>query len=232
METQGLLYGDEKDSSSNSSSFNDPLLFTHKKAPEEQTWWKFIHALGFVTGGTTFILGTFCFFPDHFNWVTGFEIAGVAYTVGSTGFLTVDVLEFFTFTRDKLLRINIFASATGSFCYLIGSIFFIPELEATEYGVSIGIWGFILGSAFIAASQSCKVVRIWREKPVDMTAIGVEGGAFLGAFFFLVGTIMFRASPPVGSQIYVDVLILWMCGSVFFTLGGFFLTVRHACMGK
>jgi hypothetical protein len=39
--------------------------------------------------------------------------AGVLYTVGSCGFLFVDVLEYFTFDEDAWLRTNIAMSATG-----------------------------------------------------------------------------------------------------------------------
>ncbi|PRP81540.1 hypothetical protein PROFUN_10902 [Planoprotostelium fungivorum] len=207
-------------------------LYSQEQKTHDKTWWKVIHALAFLTGGITFVIGTGCYFPYDYNWTLGFKIAGISYTIGSAGFLTVDVLEFFTFTEDRWLRLNIFASATGSLCYLIGSLFFIPELQSLSHGSDVGVWGFILGSAFIAASQFCKVIRIIREKPIDSSAIGVEGGAFLGAAFFLVGTILFRDGLVVASREYVEVLVLWILGSIFFTVGGIFLTIRHACMGK
>ena len=45
--------------------------------------------------------------------------AGWLYTLGSCGFLYVDVLEYFTFTEPELvwLRRNISLSAMGSFWY-------------------------------------------------------------------------------------------------------------------
>jgi len=82
-----------------------------------QTWWIVTHFLGFFTGGTTFIAGTLCYYyPD---WHAGALVAGVLYTVGSFGFLYVDVLEFFTFTEDAWLRTNIAMSAFGSTWYVI-----------------------------------------------------------------------------------------------------------------
>lgn len=42
-------------------------------------------------------------------------------------------------------------SMTGSALYVIGSAGFLPSVVA--YNPLIGIWGFVLGSAFIAWSQ-------------------------------------------------------------------------------
>ena len=55
--------------------------------------------------------GTACYFYP--NWESGGLYAGILYTLGSCGFLYVDILEFFTFTEEGWLRINIFLSATG-----------------------------------------------------------------------------------------------------------------------
>ena len=73
---------------------------------------------------------------------------------------------------------------------------------------------------------------IIRDKPVDRSALGVEGGAFFGAFFFLVGTIIYNTKPIIASRLYEDVLVLWMFGSISFTIGGLFLSVRHIFLGK
>jgi hypothetical protein len=43
------------------------------------------------------------------------------------------------------LGINFICSVTGSFLYLIGSIYFIPATNC----IVIGIWGFIIGSIVI-----------------------------------------------------------------------------------
>ena len=52
---------------------------------EDQTWWRVTHSLSFFLGGSTFIMGTMCYFyPD---WKEGGEYAGWLYTLGSCGFL-------------------------------------------------------------------------------------------------------------------------------------------------
>ncbi len=73
--------------------------------------WRFTHALGFALGGTTFIAGTACYYFPSVD-PTGLKSA-ILYTVGSFGFLFVDVLEFVTYTEDSYLRINISLSAVS-----------------------------------------------------------------------------------------------------------------------
>ncbi len=178
-----------------SASTKTPLLGGRVVAPAPSTvsvtatvWWRVVHALAFVVGGATFTAGSSLLLLP----TTDGNAVGVLYTLGSLSFLTVDVLEFFTFTSPRLLRLNILASALGSTAYVIGSIGFIQPVAMTDAGPAVGNWGFIVGSALIGASQLCKVVRIWRDRDVEnrldrLTAIGVEGGAGIGAACFLIG---------------------------------------------
>ena len=65
-------------------------------------WWRVTHFLGFFIGGMTFIFGTLCYyFP---KWTDGAFDAAFLYTLGSVGFLYVDLLEFFTCPLLNLLR--------------------------------------------------------------------------------------------------------------------------------
>ena len=120
----------------------------NKIGKENTIWWRLLHSFGFMTGGITFIIGTgvlYCVPTDYIaNLSAGF------YTVGSLGFLLVDVMEFFTYTSSLLLRFNITLSAMGSALYVIGSVGFFADIFNENYGT--GVWGFILGSAFIGLS--------------------------------------------------------------------------------
>jgi hypothetical protein len=197
--------------------------------------WRTVHFMGFFTGGTFFIAGTACyFFP---NWVNGSLDAALLYIIGSFGFLTVDLLEFFTFVEEPCLRTNIALSAIGSLLYIIGSVGWLPQIMAQSQ--VWGIWGFILGSFFITVSQAWKVHRIGsngrasRGFHVDnimgtkeqFTAAGVEAGAGLGALCFLIGTLMYYAGCN-----FTVVLWIWIAGSSSFTIGSLFLGYRHAAM--
>lgn len=62
-----------------------PTVVDWSKAP----LWKLAHALGFATGGVTFVLGTLCFFPEHYEWATGFLLSAILYIVGSVGCVCV-----------------------------------------------------------------------------------------------------------------------------------------------
>jgi hypothetical protein len=200
---------------------------------ESTAWWRGSHAFGFLLGGTTFIAGTGVLFVPNQTPLLA-SVSAALYTLGSVGFLYVDVLEFFTFTTLPLLRANISLSALGSTLYVVGSVGFFPAL----YNVSEvpGVWGFILGSAFIAVSQVCKLVRIgWSEReegfalsrltssPDSLTSTGTEGGAALGATFFLVGTLLLW----LNAASFFVVVLLWTLGSLAFTTGGLALAYRH-----
>lgn len=190
----------------------------------ETVWWRVVHAGAFLLGGVTFLIGSALLFAEQTPAIG--DAVGFNYVVGSLGFLTVDVQEFFTFTSPRLLRLNISASALGSLAYVLGSVGFIPVV-AEPVGPDLGNMGFIVGSCLIACSQFCKVVRICRSAdPGRLTAIGVEGGAGLGALFFLIGTALAYLLPSATTTIYT----LWIVGSVAFLAGGLFLAGRH-CNG-
>ena len=124
--------------------------------PSASFAWRILHAFAFLEGGLTFIAGTaVLYWPASPPLAT---LSAALYTVGSLGFLFVDVQEFFTFVSEPVLRANIALSATGSLLYVLGSLGFLPAFEAAT--PIVGTWGFLLGSALIFVSQSMKLLRI------------------------------------------------------------------------
>ena len=195
--------------------------------------WRAVHAAAFALGGTTFIAGTACLYPPPTDALN--DAAAALYTAGSLGFLVVDVLEFCTFTDAPLLRANIALSAAGSALYVLGSVGFFP-IVAT-WSPSLGVAGFIGGSALIAVSQTWKTARLSCDAEsgrasgatllrVAGSAAGVEASAGLGATCFLVGTAMYAVGPLAGTWL-ATILAIWVAGSVFFTVGAGFLAFRH-----
>jgi hypothetical protein len=225
-------------SSGNPDEESATLMGQGSKIRIEETFlWMFFHWAGFFLGGSTFVAGTVLyFFPDlpyQGEW------SAALYTLGSCGFLTVDVMELFTFTDVFVLTVNISCSVIGSLFYVIGSIGFFPEIyNMTDI---VGIWGFILGSFFIGSSQIWKTFRIGKGRndsfsvsnllaDIDSrTQVGVELNAGFGGWCFFVGTVMYLHGPLEG-QWYFDVLCIWTAGSFFFLLGSFFLGYRHWIM--
>ncbi|KAI8473069.1 MAG: hypothetical protein J3K34DRAFT_412100 [Monoraphidium minutum] len=230
-----------------------PLLAVHDKEHSEEVllgeydhgvrpaWhpesllWQALHAFAFILGGTTFIAGTLAlFYPGHDF------LSALLYTIGSCGFLFVDVQEWFTFS-GAVLRTNILLSVTGSALYVVGSVGFLPAVAAAA--PRMGVWGFVLGSAFIGWSQLWKTHRIGGGEHESgfsfkalttldaATAAGVELSAGIGALHFLFGTLLFDAGPLDGpGSVLARVLWIWTAGSVWFTAGGLFLAARHFAM--
>lgn len=178
--------------------------------------WRLIHAVGFIIGGTTFIAGTVTLLSSASYAPL---LSAVLYIIGSIGFLTIDVLELFTFTDQLSLTLNILTSAVGSTAYIVGSVGFLP-IVVSAWGGEMGVWGFLVGSGAIGVSQIVKVGRLLRQR-ADGTCICVEVGAGLGAVFFLVGT------GVLGVADFMVVFVLWLIGSVAFTAGGLCLAFRH-----
>ena len=235
---------------------SSPLLGQQvlKKEVWDRDWWRLLHYGGFCVGGITFLIGTVLYYPAIHDTAQGNDsgvvtlsvITAWLYTIGSAGFLFVDVQEFITFTDDVILRINISCSMIGSFFYLVGSAGFLPIFY--NWCPLIGIIGFLAGSLFIGCSQTWKLVRILRipdEVGVApaiaslqrLNAACVEGGAMVGGFSFLIGTSFFWKGPVEGDteclvtcNNYELVLALWVLGSLAFTFGGLSLAYRHIAL--
>jgi len=200
----------------------EAALILKSVAFQDTFTWRLIHAWCFLLCGTTFLAGTLVLLSSS---SVAPLISALLYIIGSCGFLCVDLLELFTFIGDPLLSVNISASAIGSTAYVIGSVGFVPIVLNGICGASIGVWGFIAGSGFIAASQIVKVARLITQNKnnnkLDLNAIGVEANAGLGAACFLIGT------ATLNLWSFISVIVIWTFGSFFFTLGGCFLAYRH-----
>lgn len=223
--------------------------------------WKIAHAFDFLLGGSTFVLGTTLYLLDFVRtfWWTD-VLSAALYTLGSLGFLAVDVQEFLTFYREPLpLRANIAMSACGSFFYVVGSVGYFPAFSAGT--TLVGQVGFVLGSLLIGVSQFWKVTRIARAAAAAAkdqrggdgegestsssgggdgrawgldaaTQVGVELSAGIGAWFFFFGTAAtFGNWMADPSYPYLAVLAVWELGSIGFFAGGMFLAFRHFVMG-
>ena len=80
------------------------FLDTTHISPSSTILWRIFHASSFIIGGISFIIGTALLFPFQ-SYALSLSSA-LIYTIGSLGFLFVDLQEFFTFINDPLLRFN------------------------------------------------------------------------------------------------------------------------------
>ena len=100
-----------------------------------------------------YILGSACYFwPD--SSLADF-LGALFYILGSTGLLVSDVLEIIT-TLNRYHRMNIALSVLGSVAYVVGSVGYLPAIDASD-DAGIGEYGFIFGSAWVVLSQTWKV---------------------------------------------------------------------------
>ena len=192
-------------------------------------------------------MGSIQYFPS----VSNYSLGGWLFTIGSTGFLIADLWEWWYFRigcafdeeyyypdRNKPfferceVGLNFFFSAIGSALYLIGSIDFIPSLNA----IVSGTWIFIYGSSVIFLSQSWKVVRTLRTNPsdewdksfrlsnaaADLPAFGVDICAGLGGLAYCIGSIMFLPSANTSDSAEFNASAVFVCGGSFFYSRVFF----------
>jgi hypothetical protein len=200
------------------------------------TCWRISHTIGYFTGGFTFFVGSLCYFPaltnyelggwlftigsagflfaDLFEWYTNnrvgcFDNAKLRadFEAIEGGSLPPRETDSGSWQR-KRNGVNFFFSACGSFLYLLGSIFFIPELNAIVLGSEV----FIVGSAFIFLSQGWKLSR-YPNFHEDVPAVHVDAGAGIGGVFYFIGSIYFLPSLCVTDA---DVFR----AAMLFTLGG------------
>jgi hypothetical protein len=131
--------------------------------------------------------------------------------------------------------LNFFMSATGSFLYLLGSIFFIPSTGLIVAGTII----FIPGSAAIFLSQSWKV---WRQGLTvahgkrtfelsnykgDVPALCVDAAAGLGGLAYCIGSILFLPSINTSDTVNQICSTIYVIGGLLFFLSGVALTYRY-----
>jgi hypothetical protein len=139
-----------------------------------------------------------------------------------------------------LVGINFFGSVCGSALYLAGSILFIPALG--KY-LEIGEWLFIFGSTVTFLSQAWKVYRSactnvndrhdHRLNPdnllSDTPGLLVNSFAGLGAFYYLLGSILFLPYLNVQDSNQNQATVFFVCGGIGFVLAGFFAQYNYYC---
>lgn len=157
--------------------------------------WRICHSFAYMVGGSTFLLGSLQYFPIINNLVFG----GWLFTIGSTGFLIADALEWWTNNRVGCFAYDTYEESfeevmeerfddkrtwagkyqrvengLNFFASMIGSLLYligsIMFIPALNE-IVLGSWIFIWGSSFIFLSQAWKVYRAacFNKEPKDKT---------------------------------------------------------------
>lgn len=199
--------------------------------------WRLWHSVNYVNGGITFLFGSillFSYFASFIDYFNAAKISAWLYTIGSATFLFADLTEWIHFTysdcRFFSYSINFLVSVCGSFLYLVGSACFIPELNASDEGLVL----FIYGSSFIVIGQLWKLSRSLNQDGLtikeciseDFKGFMVDTFAGLGALMYLIGSFFFQKSTEIPEYLNIGACI-FSCGGLFFSISGFFIISRY-----
>jgi hypothetical protein len=139
--------------------------------------------------------------------------------------------------------LNFAFSAFGSLLYLIGSIMFIPSVDAMVMGTIV----FIPGSLVIFTSQMWKLYRAGCSLPTptgnkyderrfelrnlagDLPGAGVDLTAGLGGLAYCIGSYLFLPSMAVTDEQITRAALWFITGGAMFTLSGMFIVYRYFC---
>lgn len=194
--------------------------------------WRVWHGINYQIGGITFLLGSIALLPALVGKIDGALISAWFYTVGSAAFLLADITEWLHYTKPFFPQytLNFLFSVIGSTFYLVGSICYIPSLDAAKAGALY----FIIGSSVIVFAQTWKIIRslffndkpYWRNFFDDESGFYVDLYAGLGALMYLVGTVVLNKSASDPDYLLPGVLI-YCLGGFFFTLSGIYMQKRY-----
>jgi YrhK-like protein len=223
--------------------------------------WRIVHAMLYTIGGITFLLGSLYYFPSMTDYELGgwlFTIGSIGfliadlmewYTNNRVGCFDSPVLRadfeekmgIYMEPNDTQWGnyqrlengLNFFYSAIGSFLYLVGSVYFIPETDSILLGTEL----FIAGSFVIFTSQSWKIYRqgfspqekrfSFSNYSSDLLSLYVDVGAGMGGLFYLIGSVYFLPEYDITNQDTIRAAALFTVGGSSFTLSAFSILYRY-----
>eukprot|EP01036_Dinobryon_divergens_P024854 gene24854-33341_t len=239
-----------------------PLFYKGQSFPSSLSLnWRIFHWITYIIGGLTFTVGSYQYFPSVSNFVLGgwlFTIGSLGFAIADfnewwknnrvgcfyyedfedsferTSCTTFDAADTFKgkFQRAEV-GLNFFLSWTGSTLYLIGSIFFIPSLNALVTGTYI----FIVGSAVIFTAQMWKLTRSMyniKENSYqfanvleDTPGAIVDATAGFGGLCYLVGSVIFLPEYDLSDAETFQAAAWFQVGGCLYLLSGIALGYRY-----
>jgi len=218
--------------------------------------WRITHCACYIIGASTFAVGSALYYPAISDYNGGGWLFTIGSTVFAYADLTewwtnnrvgcFCYKHFYLSYESRVGRyfdppnsstgryqraengINCFFSLFGSMLYLIGSILFIPSLEAEVTGTYL----FIFGSMVICISQSWKIYRagcLDEERPSnrhfqlknlsgDIPAFIVDCSEGIGGLAYLIGSVLFLPQYDV-DRISSRIAATWFeVGSLFYVI--------------
>jgi len=220
---------------------NRPRLHDLTRGREDlktQFRWETINAVAYKAGGIIFLVGSVLFFPALDRWS---NLGAWLFLVGSLLYLVVNTHDAIEVTRhyremrrrsertgptpavDKL-RLEALATGTylsGSVLFIIGSLFFLSEID----WVRGGAWCFIVGSLLFVIGASVNVLQIVQAKTlVTLQLMNLTAVTFVvGSVLFAVASVpyLWRFEAAGDRRLVLDFLAAqFVLGSALFLVGG------------
>ncbi|WP_227368830.1 YrhK family protein [Halomonas sp. M20] len=215
-----------------------PHLITHRprvsdlssKDPHSRTHeiWETVNAYSYKLGGLAFVFGSIFFFPALSQYLV---IGDWLFFTGSLVYLLVtghDLLEVLKYWRmhstrsfaDYIEYVAAWSYVLGSALFTVGSLCFLPSLEA----VAIGSWSFIIGSVLFVIGGFANLLQVV-EAPsmIYMQLFNITVAQFiLGSGLFTIASIPYLWHLDAAAERQVTTLAAssFLFASVLFFLGG------------
>lgn len=215
-----------------------PHLVTHRPRvsnlkstnPESKSHklWETINAFSYKLGGVAFIAGSVFFYPALSRYLA---IGDWLFFAGSLLYLMVtghDLLEVLKYWRhhhtetfaDRIELVAAWSYVLGSVLFTIGSLCFLPSLDAT----TLGSWCFIIGSVLFVIGGFVNLLQVV-EAPsmIYMQLFNVTVAQFiLGSGMFVIASIPYLWQLDAAAERHVTTLAAssFLFASVLFFVGG------------
>nr|WP_299380190.1 YrhK family protein [uncultured Halomonas sp.] len=190
--------------------------------------WETINALSYKLGGLAFVVGSVFFFPSLSHYLV---VGDSLFLAGSLLYLMVtghDLLEVLKYWRqhhtesfaDYIEYVAAWAYVLGSALFAVGSLCFLPSLEA----IMLGSWCFIIGSVMFVIGGFVNVLQVVEAPSVFyMQLFNLTVAQFvLGSGLFVVASIpyLWNLEGATEHQVSAFAASQFLFASVLFFLGG------------
>lgn len=233
-------------------------------------WFHTLFCSLYLMGSIMFVVGSILLYSNFSDLVNSARL----YTLGSFAFVLTDAMDWYyarkqtsslngLITQGRFSRIicfnNVlsFTSILGSVFYLIGSIFFLHEVNLPRSSLQ----GFLVASVLIMLAQAVKIYRTICIRADNQTNHATEKELFDGTDSSPLIVTVNRTMPPTGWELLSGVLLdsfifagalcfligsydglhqtspdvmadLFTVGSVFYLLAGMLTGYQHCCRSE
>lgn len=202
--------------------------------------WETFNAFSYKLGGLTFVAGSVFFFPALSAYLA---VGDWLFFAGSLLYLLVtghDLLEVFKYWRyhdtdtfaDHIEFVAASSYVLGSILFVVGSLCFLPSLDANVPGA----WCFIIGSALFVAGGLVNILQVV-EAPsmIYMQLFNFTVALFaIGSALFLVASVpyLWDLADSIKPRITAFAAAQFLFASVLFFIGGIAIYYRKLVRDK